>query len=117
MVLDWYTQDGHWLLGETSFVAVPERGKDWGRIHVHAAIRRGYRLDYSAIIASWSAYLTARGYNSSTGTHRFHAGDEHGKATNGFSSARVCGDYMAKYLAKGFETDAASTRSDTAQSA
>jgi len=107
-VLDWYAHaGGRELLGDTPFVCVPERGEDRGRIHVHGAIRSGYRLDYTAIIASWSAYLRSQGYFSSapSGVHRWHAGDEQGRGKVGFSSARVCADYMAKYLAKGFLTD------------
>ena len=108
-VLDWYLHHGgRELLGETAFVCVPERGKRGLRIHVHAAIRAGYRLDYSAIRRSWSVYLTAQGFVSTakSGEHRFHAGDEEGRGKVGFASARTCADYMAKYLVKGFETEA-----------
>ena len=104
-VCEWFKAEGD-LLGDTGFICVAERGKDGGRIHVHAAIRSGYRLDYSAIIASWTAFLTAKGYESSTGSHRWHAGDELGRGRTGFSSARTCADYLSKYLAKGFKSDA-----------
>jgi len=108
-VLDWYLHHGgRELLGDTPLVCVPERGENGRRIHVHGAIRSGYRLDYSAIIASWSAYLTSHGFVSTaaSGLHRWHAGDEQGRGKDGFSSARTCADYMAKYLVKGFESDA-----------
>lgn len=105
-VLDWYVNHGGAaLLGHSPMVAVPERGGRNLRIHVHAAIRKGIYLDYQAIIASWSAYLTAQGYTSTSNAHRWHAGDDNKKHANGFSSARVCADYMAKYLAKAFESD------------
>jgi hypothetical protein len=103
--LAWYKAEGRYLLGDTAFVCVPERGGLYGRIHVHGAIRAGYRLDYSAVIASWSRFLTSLGYISSASCHRWHAGDDNGKHSSGFSSARVCANYMAKYLAKGFETE------------
>jgi hypothetical protein len=103
--IEWYRTEGRYLLGETAFVCVPERGGAYGRIHVHAAIRTGYRLDYAAIIKSWSAFLTAKGFISSASCHRWHAGDEQGRGANGFSSARLCASYLAKYLTKGFETE------------
>jgi hypothetical protein len=103
--LEWYRTEGRELLGETAFVCVPERGGGNGRIHVHAAIRKGYRLDYSRIIASWSSFLTAKGFISSASCHRWHAGDDQGRGANGFSSARVCAGYLAKYLTKGFESE------------
>lgn len=96
--------DNRALFGDTPIVCVAERGGGSRRWHVHACIRNGYRLDYSRIIAAWSAHMVALGYisTSSSGVHRFHAGDEHGKAGRGFSSGRVAGEYMAKYLAKDF---------------
>lgn len=101
----WYRADGRALLGDTGVVVVPERGGQGGRVHLHAAIRSGYRLDYSAIIRSWSAHLEAHGYHSAIGSHRFHAGDDRGKHSRGFTSARICAGYLAKYLAKGFSEE------------
>jgi hypothetical protein len=108
-VLDWYLHHGgRELLGDTPLVCVPERGDKGRRIHVHGAIRSGYRINYTAIRASWSAYLAAHGYISTapSGLHRWHAGDENGRGKDGFRSARTCADYMAKYLVKGFESEA-----------
>lgn len=92
------------LFGDTPIVCVAERGGAARRWHVHACIRNGYRLDYSRIINAWSTHMTNSGYisTSASGTHRFHSGDEHGKAGRGFSSARVAGEYMAKYMSKSF---------------
>ena len=92
------------LLGDTAIATVAERGlHGQRRWHVHAAIRSGYRLPYSTIIATWSNFLNRRGYSSVTGTHRWHAGDEQGRGGLGFKSARVCAGYMAKYLVKSME--------------
>lgn len=98
----WYRSEGRYLLGESGCVVVAERGGKRRRVHLHAAIRAGYRLDYARVIRSWSAHLEAEGWHSATGLHRFHAGDDSGKHSRGFASARVCAGYMAKYLAKGF---------------
>lgn len=105
-VMGWYRKGGgRELLGNTGFVLVAERGGKRRRWHVHAAIRAGYRLPYRKLIASWSAWLTSKGYSSPTGTHRWHAGDEKGRGRDGFASARVCAGYLSKYLTKGFELD------------
>ena len=90
------------LLGDTPELHVPERGERNYRLHVHMAIRGGYRLEYSAIIRHWSAFMESKGFHSLTGTHRWHAGDDAGKHAGGFKSARQCARYMAKYLSKGF---------------
>jgi len=66
---------------------------------VHAAVRPGF-IDYNAVRESWSAALEDGGWHSRTGTHRFHAGDDYGQHSNGFSSARVCAHYLAGYLRK-----------------
>lgn len=96
-------EGGRELLGgdRLQLLAVAERGGHGHRWHLHAVIQTGYRLDYSGIIASWSAFLEARGYRSASGIHRFHAGDERGKASRGFSSARIAARYASKYLVKG----------------
>lgn len=97
---EWLQAEGHALLGGGALAAVAEQGERGGRWHVHLAIAGGFRLDYRRIIRSYSAFMEGRGWHSSTGTHRFHAGDEAGKHKGGFSSARVCSEYMAKYLTK-----------------
>lgn len=96
------------LLGATPVLIVAEEGKHGERWHVHAAIRKGYFLPYSRIIASWTAFMVRRGWpvNARAKCHRWHAGDEEGKGANGFSSARVCAQYMAKYVGKSFSGDA-----------
>lgn len=106
-VVEWYLLlGGRELLEGSPIVIVAERGKgDKRRIHVHAAIKHGYFIDYRAIITSWSDYLTSRGFISTASCHRFHAGDDNGKHSKGFSSARVCADYMASYLGKGFSEE------------
>jgi len=104
-VMRWYREwGGCGLLVGTPIVLVAERGKD-GRIHVHGAIRGGYYFNYSAVIHSYSAYMESIGYHSTVGTHRFHSGDENGKHRDGFTSARWCARYMAKYLSKTFEDE------------
>lgn len=100
----WYRREGRALLGDTGIVTVAERGKK-ARIHLHAAIRAGYRLDYGAIIRSWSAHLESEGYRSTSTYHRFHAGDDTGRHSEGFSSARICARYLAKYLSKSFSDE------------
>jgi len=106
-VLDWYeNHGGRELLKGSPLVVVPERGKNRRkRLHVHGAMKSGYRLDYGAIIRSWSAYMTAQGYISTAQYHRWHVGDEEGRGKVALSSARVCADYMAKYLGKDFIED------------
>lgn len=91
--------------GAVPIVLVAERGGKGGRWHVHAAMPKTGRLDYSRIIRRWSAFMTSRGWKSSaaSGLHRFHAGDEHGKHSTGFSSARSCARYLVKYLVKSLE--------------
>lgn len=105
-VVDWYVNGGGCgLLGGSPLAVVAERGEEYGRIHVHAAVRAGGFIGYNAVRASWTEYLTSHGYTSSGEWHRFHAGDENGKHSQGFSSARVCADYMAKYLGKSFASE------------
>lgn len=105
-VYEWYITGGWKLLNGSPIAIVAERGGQYRRIHVHAAVRKGFRIEYSQVIASWTAFLTAKGFTPhNSRVHRFHAGDDHGKHSNGFSSAKTCADYMAKYLAKGFEED------------
>jgi len=104
---EWYYKaGGRELLGDSAMVSIAERGTERRRVHLHAAIRAGYNLPYRAIHASWSAYLESKGFHSQNGNHRWHAGDDYGDHADGFTSARVCGNYLAKYLSKGFETDA-----------
>jgi hypothetical protein len=106
-VLDWYENGGgRDLLKGSPLVVVPERGKkSYKRLHVHGAMRHGYRLEYSAIIRSWSDYLTSKGHISTANYHRWHVGDEQGRGKDALSSSRVTADYMAKYLGKDFLED------------
>lgn len=106
-VYEWYASVGYLLLGCSPMALVAERGKGRRRrIHGHMAIRKGQFIPYKEIIESWTAFLVSKGHQPhNSDFHRFHAGDENGDHKNGFSSARVCADYMAKYLAKGFEED------------
>lgn len=105
-VMEWYVTVGWEFLKDSPVAVVAERGEGHGRIHAHAAVRKGYFIDYNGIRESWTAFLITKGYQPHNSQwHRFHAGDEQGDHKNGFSSARVCGDYMAKYLAKSFQTD------------
>jgi hypothetical protein len=105
-VYEWYVSEGWQLLDGSPISVVAERGVRFGRIHVHAAVRRGFFINYKAVIESWTGFLIAKGFTpNNSDYHRFHAGDENGKHKNGFASAKVCADYMAKYLSKGFEED------------
>lgn len=100
----WLKHNRH-LLGDTPVAVVAEQGGKGGRWHLHAAIRSGYRLDYNGIRNSWTRYLDRHGWHSAapSGLHRFNAGDDTGKHSQGFSSARACALYMAKYLTKSIE--------------
>jgi len=49
--------------------------------------------------------MESKGYHSSTGTHRWHAGDDSGEYKSGFASAWVCAAYMSKYLSKDLSAD------------
>lgn len=104
-VYEWYITGGCVLLGGSPISVVAERGGRFFRIHVHAAVRKGFYIDYVAFRVSWTSFLNAKGYASTAAYHRVHAGDDHGKHANGFASAKTCADYMAKYLAKSFEED------------
>jgi len=99
------SDDGRRLLLGSAVAVIAERGAVAGRWHAHAAVRRNGRLDYSGIIRSWSAHLESLGYHSATGTHRFHAGDDSGKHSDGFASSRVCARYLTKYLTKSLGTE------------
>lgn len=93
------------LLGKTPVVVVAERGGKHGRWHIHALVRSGHFLPYREIRATWSHFLTRRGFISPTGLHRFHAGDDSGKHSDGFRSARIAAVYAAKYLGKHADDD------------
>jgi len=100
-IADWVqSEDGRKLLGDTPVVVIAEYGGERGRVHAHGAIRDGYRLDYAKIIRSYSAFMESRGYHSTSGVHRWHAGDDDHKHGDGFRSARHCAVYLAKYLTK-----------------
>ena len=100
-VMRWLrSTEGRAFFRGSPVVLIAERGARGGRWHVHAAIKSGFWLPYAAIIASWSSHMERAGYHSQTGTHRFHAGDERGEHKGGFSSARWCARYMAKYVTK-----------------
>lgn len=81
-------------------VMVAEQGGKGGRWHVHAVVPAGGFLPYSQIIRRWSSFMERRGWHSVTGIHRWHVGDEQGKHKTGFTSARIAGRYVAKYLTK-----------------
>ena len=88
------------LKGPICFIVEP--GGRNGRLHVHGAMRRGWRLDYSAIIETWTAFMERRGWHSSASTHRFHVGDDQGRYKAGFRDSRRAALYLCKYLSKGF---------------
>ncbi len=89
------------LKGPMCFIVEP--GSKGGRFHVHAAMKRGWRLDYLALIQAWTAFMQRRGWHSTASTHRFHVGDGQGRFKGGFRSARLAALYMVKYLSKSFE--------------
>lgn len=96
LALDWFRRYGRRLMDDRAAVFVPEYGECNGRVHVHFAIRKGgSRWDYSAIIASWSEYLTRRGYHSSVGTHRVHLSVRR--------TSRTLARYLGKYLGKSLD--------------
>lgn len=86
--------------GSYRALLVAEQGGKGGRWHVHVVVPMGGWLPYSKIIRKWSAFMEGRGWSSKTGTHRWHVGDEQGRHKKAFSSARVAGQYIAKYLTK-----------------
>jgi hypothetical protein len=95
---------GRECFGRYRSILVAEQGGKGARWHVHGVIPAGGWLKYSAIIARWSDFMERRGWHSASGTHRWHCGDEHGKHKGKFSSARVAGHYIAKYLTKDLAT-------------
>jgi hypothetical protein len=105
-VCEWLqTPEARTLLGDSTAVVIGERGGARGRIHAHAAMRRGTRWDYGRVIRSWSAFMESKGHHSTTGNHRWHAGDDDGSHGGGFASARVCAAYLSKYLSKDLTAD------------
>lgn len=92
------------LYGGGPVVVVAERGGAHGRVHVHVALGRGHRLNYSKCILSWTRFLNGRGFTSSTGFHRWHAGDEQGKHAGGFTNAAIAAAYISKYMSKELES-------------
>lgn len=110
--MGWLKKDGRRLLGNAPIVAVAERGGEYGRWHIHAAIPKGTWLPYNDIRSSWSEYLTGLGYTSTaaSGFHRWHAGDENGKHKKGFANARHAAIYLSKYLRKGLAESVADGR-------
>jgi hypothetical protein len=86
--------------GSTALLLVAEQGGKGARWHVHALMPATGWLPYSRIIRLWSVFLTNRGYVSASGLHRWHAGDDSHKHSDGFHSARIAARYAAKYLTK-----------------
>ncbi|MBN2887705.1 MAG: hypothetical protein JXM75_13465, partial [Chromatiaceae bacterium] len=96
LAAEWWRRYGSEIVGNASAVFVVEYGGENGRIHVHFATRLGAaHVSYTRLIASWSAFLTRRGYISPTGTHRVHVSRRTG--------SRKLGRYLAKYLQKAFD--------------
>lgn len=91
---------GRECFGGLSFLVVAERGGKRGRWHAHALCPQTAWLPYRRVIRRWSRFMEGQGYHSINGTHRWHAGDEQGKHTAGFPSARVAAAYASKYLTK-----------------
>lgn len=91
---------GQSCFGGAPAVMVAEQGGKGARWHVHAVVPGGSWLPYSRIIRAWSAFMEGRGWRSVKGTHRWHSGDDQGRHKGGFSSARVAGRYLSKYLTK-----------------
>lgn len=96
----WWRVHGKKLLPKGGCVVVAEQGSENGRWHLHALVRKDGWFSYNRVRESWSGLLQRRGYRSATGVHRFHAGDESGRAKRGFKSARVAAAYASKYLGK-----------------
>lgn len=104
----WYAHGGgSALLSGTPYVAIAERGGRHGRWHIHVAIRSGGWLNYRAISASWSSWLESHGQHSSSGSHRWHSGDDRGRGARGFHSARIAARYLVKYVSKSLSADPA----------
>lgn len=100
-VREFIKSHGHRCFGSMQGIAVAERGKD-GRLHVHAFVKPLGFLPYAEIIGVWTAFLTRKGYVSTSACHRWHRGDEYGKGKKRLPP-RVAAAYAAKYLTKDME--------------